>query len=141
MFIGSEPFEEQYLSLKQLYEQTLKEKQEAFEEHERLTVSFAVHFDREVTVLGEQIETLTKERDKATTEVEDLEIKLENTKYELNRLQREHIKLQLDQEKCLDKIEELAKLQKVEDKLEEKVMEPEDKMESNHEIQVCLKQV
>ena len=36
-------------------------------------------------------------------------IKLANTKYELNRLQREHIKLQLEQEKFLENFESLSK--------------------------------
>lgn len=41
-------------------------------------------------------------------EAEDLGIKLANTKYELNRLQREHIKLQLEQEKVLEKFESIT---------------------------------
>ena len=46
----------------------------------------------------------------------DLGIKLENTKYELNRLQREHIKLQLEQEKHLDREEKLVnQLKELED--------------------------
>jgi chromosome segregation ATPase len=55
--------------------------------------------------LNKQIVALSEERDSAVTEAEDLGIKLANTKYELNRLQREHIKLQLEQEKYLEKFE------------------------------------
>lgn len=89
------------------YEEAIKEKQDAIHENERATVSFAVHFDQEISVLNNQIETLTQERNKARIGVSDLGIKLENTKYELNRLQREHIKLQLEQEKYLDREEKL----------------------------------
>ena len=62
----------------------------------------------QVSSLNSQILTLTDERDKALVEAEDLEIKLANTKYELNRLQREHIKLQLEQEKVVEKFESIT---------------------------------
>ena len=120
----------------------MKEKQEATEEHERATVSFALHFDKEVSSLDERIETLTNERDKATIQVEDLEIKLENTKYELNRLQRQHIKLQLDQEKCLKEIESLVvKLNQVEEEKDalngQEVNLEENKMAEKDTKEVC----
>ena len=59
----------------------------------------------QVTSLNNQLLSLTEERDKALVEAEDLGIKLANSKYELNRLQREHIKLQLEQEKVVEKFE------------------------------------
>ena len=62
----------------------------------------------QVSSLNNQILTLTNERDKALVEAEDLGIKLANTKHELNRLQREHIKLQLEQEKVLEKFESVT---------------------------------
>ena len=62
----------------------------------------------QVSSLNSQILTLTDERDKALVEAEDLGIKLANTKYELNRLQREHIKLQLEQEKVVEKFESIT---------------------------------
>ena len=62
----------------------------------------------QVSSLNSQILTLTDERDKALVEAEDLGIKLTNTKYELNRLQREHIKLQLEQEKVVEKFESIT---------------------------------
>ncbi|XP_028405202.1 myosin light chain kinase, smooth muscle-like [Dendronephthya gigantea] len=109
---------QKYSSLQELYEKVLKEKEEALEETERATISFARHFDSEVSSLTGQILSLTKERDKAQIEAEDLGIKLANTKYELNRLQREHIKLQLEQEKYLDKIESFNERLKNEEKID-----------------------
>lgn len=107
--------EKKHLSLDERYQKALKDKQEALEENQRATISFAIHFDEEVAILNDQIKTLIKERDKANTEASDLEIKLTNTKYELHRLQREHIKLQLEQEKYLNREESFAdQLKKVE---------------------------
>ena len=40
---------QKYSSLRELYENVLKEKQVAVEETERATISFARHFDSEVT--------------------------------------------------------------------------------------------
>ena len=53
-------------------------------------------------------------------------IKLANTKYELNRLQREHIKLQLEQENYLEKIESFGESLK---KGEEETLESNEKSE------------
>ena len=58
--------------------------------------------------------------------MEDLGIKLANTKYELNRLQREHIKLQLEQENYLEKIESFGESLK---KGEEETLESNEKSE------------
>ena len=43
---------EKYSSLLELYEKVLKEKEEALEETERATISFARHFDSEVSSMA-----------------------------------------------------------------------------------------
>ena len=122
----NEDSHQSYSTLKELYHKVLKEKQDALDETERATISFARHFDSEVTSLSNQIVAITAERDTAVVEAEDLGIKLANTKYELNRLQREHIKLQLEQEKYLEKIESFGERLR---KGEEKTLELNEKSE------------
>jgi hypothetical protein len=44
----NEDLHQSYSTLKELYDKVLKEKQDALEETERATISFACHFDSEV---------------------------------------------------------------------------------------------
>ena len=48
----NEDLHQSYSTLEELYHKVLKEKQEALEETERATISFACHFDSEVNYLN-----------------------------------------------------------------------------------------
>ncbi len=56
-------------------------------------------------------------------------IKFANTKYELNRLQREHIKLQLEQEKYLEKLESFSESSNQREEEKSGIVTSEEKMD------------
>lgn len=124
-----EDLQERYSRLEHLYSEAVKERDEAIEERNKATVLIALQLQTETQELNEQINSLQNENKKLIEENEDLKIRLGYAKDDLNKLQQKHIKLQIEQEQCLQEKEDaLALLKELETQKETL------KRESNQEV-------
>lgn len=90
----------------------MKERDEAIEERNKATVLIALQLQTETQELNEQISSLQNENKKLIEENEDLKIRLGYAKDDLSKLQQKHIKLQIEQEQCLQEKEDAIALLK-----------------------------
>lgn len=124
-----EDLQERYSRLEHLYSEAVKERDEAIEERNKATVLIALQLQTETQELNEQINSLQNENKKLIEENEDLKIRLGYAKDDLNKLQQKHIKLQIEQEQCLQEKEDALALLK-----ELKTQKETLKRESNQEV-------
>lgn len=101
-----EDLRQRYSHLKELYSDAVKERDQAIEERNKATVLIALQLQSETEELNKRIETLQIQNKKLDEENEDLKIRLGYAKADLNKLQQTHIKLQIEQERCLQEKED-----------------------------------
>ena len=105
-----EELQQRYTRLEELYNEAVKARDEAIEERDKATVLIALQLQNETEELNKQIETLQTQGKKLSEENEDLKIRLVYAKDDLNKLQQRHIKLQIEQEQCLQEKEDVLAL-------------------------------
>ena len=122
-FQGLGEFEElqkHYNLLEKLYKEAVQARDQAIEERDKATVLLALQLQSESNELNKQIETLQGQNKKLNEDNGDLKIRLRYAKDDLNNLQQKHIRLQIEQEKCLQEKEDaLASLKEFKKKREE----------------------
>ena len=132
-----EELQQRYTRLEQLYNEAVIARDEAIEERDKATVFIALQLQNETEELNKQIETLQSQNKRLSEENEDLKIRLGYAKDDLNKLQQRHIRLQIEQEQCLqDKEDALALLREFEnnrviwqgEKIKEKKKQDAEKM-------------
>ncbi|XP_068706499.1 uncharacterized protein [Montipora foliosa] len=115
-----EELQKQYNLLEKLYKETVQARDQAIEERDKATVLLALQLQSESHELNKQIETLQGQNKKLNEDNGDLKIRLRYAKDDLNNLQQKHIRLQIEQEKCLQEKEDaLALLKEFKKKREE----------------------
>ena len=114
-----EELQQRYDRLEQLYNEAVSARDEAIEERDKATVLIALQLQSETEELTKKIETLQTQNKKLSEENEDLKIRLSYAKDDLNKLQQRHIRLQIEQENCLQEKEDaLVLLKELESKRE-----------------------
>ena len=107
-----EELQQRYDRLEQLYNEAVSARDEAIEERDKATVLIALQLQSETEELTKKIETLQTQNKKLSEENEDLKIRLSYAKDDLNKLQQRHIRLQIEQENCLQEKEDALVLLK-----------------------------
>ena len=100
-----EELQQRYTHLEKLYNDVVRERDEAIEERDKATVLIALQLQTETEALNKQVDALQSQNNKLTEDNEDLKIRLGYAKEDLNKLQQRHIKLQIEQEQCLQEKE------------------------------------
>ena len=113
--------------MEELYSEAIKARDEAIEERDKATVLIALQLQNETEELNKRIETLQCQNKKLDEENEDLKIRLGYAKDDLNKLQQRHIKLQIEQEQCLQEKEDALALLKEFDNCRDKTQSVEEK--------------
>ena len=140
-----EELQQRYTCLEQLYNEAVIARDEAIEERDKATVFIALQLQNETEELNKQIEILQSQNKRLSEENEDLKIRLGYAKDDLNKLQQRHIRLQLEQEQCLqDKEDALALLREFEnnrviwqgEKIKEKKKKDAEKMTDKQTVRV-----
>ena len=140
-----EELQQRYTRLEQLYNEAVIARDEAIEERDKATVFIALQLQNETEELNKQIETLQSQNKRLSEENEDLKIRLGYAKDDLNKLQQRHIRLQIEQEQCLqDKEDALTLLREFEnnrviwqgEKIKEKKKQDAEKMTDKQTVRV-----
>ena len=113
--------------MEELFSEAIKARDEAIEERDKATVLIALQLQNETEELNKRIETLQGQNKKLDEENEDLKIRLGYAKDDLNKLQQRHIKLQIEQEQCLQEKEDALALLKEFDNCRDKTQSVEEK--------------
>lgn len=119
--------QQRYTHLEELFSEAIKARDEAIEERDKATVLIALQLQNETEELNKRIETLQGQNKKLDEENEDLKIRLGYAKDDLNKLQQRHIKLQIEQEQCLQEKEDALALLKEFDNCRDKTQSVEEK--------------